>query len=42
MVAPLVAGIVTPWAMPPMTVVLVMVLWAFDRPARSAAPGGAP
>jgi hypothetical protein len=34
MVAPLVGGIVNPLAMPPMTVVLVVVLWYFDRPAR--------
>ncbi len=34
MVAPLVAGIVNPLLMPVMTVVLVIVLWYFDRPAR--------
>lgn len=34
MVAPLVAGIVNPLVMPAMTVVLVIVLWYFDRPAR--------
>lgn len=34
MVAPLVAGIVNPLVMPAMTVVLVIVLRYFDRPAR--------
>lgn len=34
MIAPLVAGIVNPLVMPLMTVVLVAVLWLFDRPAR--------
>ncbi len=34
MIAPLVAGIVNPLVMPAMTVVLVFVLWWFDRPAR--------
>jgi hypothetical protein len=34
MIAPLVAGIVNPLVMPPMTAVLVLVLWLFDRPAR--------
>jgi len=33
MIAPLVAGIVNPLVMPLMTVLLVMVLWFFDRPA---------
>lgn len=32
-IAPLVAGIVSPLAVLPMTVVLVAVLWLFDRPA---------
>ena len=36
MIAPLVAGIVNPLAMPPITIVLVSVLWRFDRPARLA------
>lgn len=35
-IAPLVAGIVSPLAILPMTVVLVVVLWFFDRPARPA------
>lgn len=34
MIAPLVAGIVQPVVMPAMTVLLVVVLWLFDRPAR--------
>jgi hypothetical protein len=34
MIAPLVAGIVNPLVMPAMTVVLVFVLWWFDRPTR--------
>ncbi len=34
MIAPLVAGIVRPVLMPAMTVLLVIVLWLFDRPAR--------
>jgi hypothetical protein len=34
MIAPLVAGIVNPLVMPPMTAGLVFVLWLFDRPAR--------
>lgn len=33
MVAPIVAGIVNALFMPPMTLVLVAVLWYFDRPA---------
>jgi len=37
MIAPLVAGIVNPLVMPAMTVVLVFVLWWFDRPARIVA-----
>jgi len=37
MVAPLVAGIVSPLAMLPMTLVLVSVLWFFDRPAKTSA-----
>ena len=37
MIAPLVAGIVNPLVMPAMTVVLVFVLWWFDRPARVVA-----
>lgn len=32
MVAPLVAGIVNPWLMPPASVGLIWVLWLFDRP----------
>lgn len=32
-IAPLVAGIVSPLAVFPMTIVLVVVLWLFDRPA---------
>ena len=36
MVAPLVAGIVSPLAMLPMTLVLVSVLWFFDRPAKTS------
>lgn len=32
MVAPLVAGIVNPWLMPPASLGLVWVLWQFDRP----------
>ncbi|MCW5644923.1 MAG: DUF599 domain-containing protein [Rhodoferax sp.] len=35
-IAPLVVGIVRPWAMPFMTVALVVALWFFDRPARLA------
>jgi hypothetical protein len=34
MIAPLVAGIVNPLVMPPMTAALIFVLWMFDRPAR--------
>jgi hypothetical protein len=34
MIAPLIAGIVNPLAMPLMTAGLVFVLWVFDRPAR--------
>jgi len=34
-VVPLVAGIVSPLAMLPMTLVLVSVLWFFDRPAKT-------
>jgi hypothetical protein len=34
MIAPLVAGIVHPSAMPPLTIVLVIVLAYFDRPAQ--------
>jgi hypothetical protein len=34
MIAPLVAGIVNPLAMPPITIALVAVLWKFDQPAR--------
>jgi hypothetical protein len=34
MIAPLVAGIVNPLLMPVMTIILVFVLWWFDRPAR--------
>jgi len=34
MIAPLVAGIVNPLLMPAMTILLVFVLWWFDRPAR--------
>lgn len=37
MIAPLVAGIVNPLLMPAMTVLLVFVLWWFDRPARMLA-----
>jgi len=33
MIAPLVAGIVNPLVMPPMTAALIFVLWLFDRPA---------
>lgn len=33
MVTPLVAGIVNPWLMPPVTLLLMGVLWAFDAPA---------
>ncbi len=36
MIAPLVAGIVNPLAMPPITIALVVVLWKFDRPAKIA------
>ncbi len=36
MIAPLVAGIVNPLFMPPMTAVLVFVLWLFDRPGHAA------
>jgi hypothetical protein len=39
MVAPLVAGIVSPLAMPPMTLALIGVMWWFDRPARVALAG---
>jgi Protein of unknown function, DUF599 len=35
MVAPLLAGIVSPRAQLPMTLVLVSVLWFFDRRAKS-------
>jgi hypothetical protein len=34
MIAPLVAGIVNPLAMPLITIALVAVLWRFDQPAR--------
>jgi uncharacterized membrane protein len=42
MIAPLVAGIVNPLVMPVMTVLLVIVLWWFDRPAPviAASSGG--
>jgi hypothetical protein len=32
--APMVGGIVTPWATLPLTLALVVVLWFFDRPGR--------
>lgn len=34
MIAPIVAGIVSPLAMPPMTIALVIVMWHFDKPAQ--------
>lgn len=34
MIAPIVAGILNPLSMPPMTVGLVVVLWLFDQPAK--------
>jgi len=39
MVAPLVAGIVSWLAMPPMTAALIAVMWFFDRPPRMLATG---
>ncbi len=39
MIAPLVAGIVNPLAMPLITIVLVVVLWRFDRPAKAINEG---